>query len=276
MAHFILSAFADEISPDPVEQIKVLEASKVKFIEFRSIYQTNVLDLTDTQIADFKKLLDQHGFGLSAIGSPIGKIKADQPFEPHLIRFQRAIHLCGVFGIKNIRIFSYYLPEGDQWPKWKDEVFRRMEKKVELAKSAGVVLLHENEHGIYGDSPDRVHELLSRFSCDHFHAAFDPANYVFCGYDPWEGWLKARDYTTHFHVKDWVANEKHGCLAGTGGGLIPKIIADVQARGYTGFATLEPHLLGGGPTGGNTGPDLFPKAIEAFRAIVAKAGATHA
>jgi sugar phosphate isomerase/epimerase len=118
--------------------------------------------------------------------------------------------------------------------------------------------------------------LLSRFSCDHFHAAFDPANYVFCGYDPWEGWLKARDYTTHFHVKDWVANEKHGCLAGTGGGMIPKIIADVQARGYTGFATLEPHLLGGGPTGGNTGPELFPKAIEAFRAIVTKAGATYA
>ena len=144
MAHFILSAFADEISPDPVEQINVLAASKVKFIEFRSIHKTNVLDLTDAQISDFKKLLDQNGFGLSAIGSPIGKIKADQPFEPHLVRFQRAIHLCGVFGIKNIRIFSYYLPDGDQWPKWKDEVFRRMEKKVEFARKAGVVLLQEN------------------------------------------------------------------------------------------------------------------------------------
>lgn len=276
MAHFILSAFADEISPDPVEQINSLAASHVKFIEFRSIHNTNVLDLTDQQISDFKHLLEINGFGLSAIGSPIGKIKADQPFEPHLIRFQRAIHLCEVFGIKNIRIFSYYLPEGDQWPKWKDEVFRRMEKKVAIAKKAGVILLHENEHGIYGDSPDRVHELLSRFDGDHFHAAFDPANYVFCGYDPWEGWEKARDYTTHFHIKDWVANEKHGCLAGTGGGKIPQIIQDVQTRGYSGFATLEPHLLGGGPTGGNTGPELFPKAIQAFKDIVTKAGATFA
>ena len=29
MAHFILSAFADEISPDPLEQIKVLEAGEL-------------------------------------------------------------------------------------------------------------------------------------------------------------------------------------------------------------------------------------------------------
>ena len=28
---------------------------------------------------------------------------------------------------------------------------------------------------------------------------------------------------------------------------------------------MEPHLLGGGPTGGVTGPELFPKAVEAFQ-----------
>jgi hypothetical protein len=42
--------------------------------------------------------------------------------------------------------------------------------------------------------------------------------------------------------------------------------------GYQGYATLEPHLLGGGPTGGVTGPELFPKAVAAFKAIVEKAG----
>ena len=50
-----------------------------------------------------------------------------------------------------------------------------------------------------------------------------------------------------------------------------EVIAD--ALTYTGFATLEPHLLGGGPTGGVTGPDLFPKAVAAFRDILVKVGA---
>jgi len=38
---------------------------------------------------------------------------------------------------------------------------------------------------------------------------------------------------------------------------------------------MEPHLLGGGPTGGVTGPDLFPKAIAAFKKICDAIGATY-
>src|SRR3989475_7657757 len=81
---FTLSAFADEIDPDPIKQIDVLKLCGVRHIELRSILKTNVLDLTDAQVTDFKSLLDKNGFKLSAIGSPIGKIKIDQPFEPHL------------------------------------------------------------------------------------------------------------------------------------------------------------------------------------------------
>src|SRR6185369_7908332 len=109
---FILSAFADEIGPDPQLQVDVLKQCGVKHIELRSILKTNVLDLTDLQVAELKSLLDRNGFKLSAIGSPIGKVKIDEPFPPHLKRFQRAVDLCQVFGTRNIRIFSYYLPEG--------------------------------------------------------------------------------------------------------------------------------------------------------------------
>ena len=50
-------------------------------------------------------------------------------------------------------------------------------------------------------------------------------------------------------------------------------MADAVAMKYDGFATLEPHLLGGGPTGGVTGPELFPKAVAAFRTILNQVGA---
>src|SRR5262249_50849368 len=112
MAMFLLSAFADEISPDPSEQIEVLEHCGVRHIELRCILKTNVLDLTDLQVAEFRSLLDRRGFRLSAIGSPIGKTKIDQPFDAVLKRLDRALELCKVFETSNIRIFSYYLPDG--------------------------------------------------------------------------------------------------------------------------------------------------------------------
>lgn len=278
---FTLSAFADEIDPDPLKQIDILKSCGVRHIEFRSILGTNVLALSDAQIQDFKALLDKNGFKLSAIGSPIGKIKIDDPFEPHLEKFKRAIHLCGVFGTKNIRVFSYYPPDNfdGNWTPWRGEVIGRLTQQCELAKQAGVRLIHENEHRIYGDSPERITDLLStlrqKFDASVIGAAYDPANFVFCGYDPWQGWQASKPYTVHFHIKDWKAGAQHGSLAGEGQGRIPEVIADAVKMGYSGFATMEPHLLGGGPTGGVTGPELFPKAVAAFKKILEAAGAKY-
>jgi sugar phosphate isomerase/epimerase len=205
---FILSAFADEISPDPREQIAVLKSCGVRHIEFRSIYGTNVLALSEQEIRDFKKLLDGEGFKLSAIGSPVGKYPVDQPFEPHLDKLKHAIDLCGVFGTPNIRVFSFYPPGNDpnfdpkNWPAHRDEVMRRMRAMAELAAKSKVVLFHENEHRIYGDSPDRVLDLLTTVNSPSLRAAYDAANYTFCNYDPVEGWEKTKAYTEHFHIKE--------------------------------------------------------------------------
>lgn len=272
---FTLSAFADEISPDPREQIAVLKGCGVFHIEFRSIHKTNVLALTDEQIREFKKLLDGEGMKLSAIGSPIGKVAVDAPFEPHLDKFKRAMGLCGVFGTPNIRVFSYYppadVPFDGNWAPYRDEVIRRMCVKAELAQKAGLKLFHENEHKIYGDSPERVADLMTTVNNPALRSAYDAANWVFCGYDPVQGWELTKQYVEHFHIKDWKGSgtETHtGVIPGTGDGKIESSIRDAVKRGYKGFAVMEPHLRGGGPTGGVTGPDLFPLAVEAFRKIL--------
>jgi sugar phosphate isomerase/epimerase len=277
---FTLSAFADEIDPDPHKQIDILKQCGIRHIELRSIIKTNVLDLTDLQVSELKSLLDKNGFCLSAIGSPIGKVKIDEPFAPHLERFKRAIHLCRVFDTPNIRVFSYYLTEGGDWDDWRREVLDRMWQKCALAAKANVRLVHENEHRIYGDSPERVKDLMETVREQlsppaTFGAVYDPANYVFCGYDPWQGWQMTKEFTVHFHIKDWVKGEAHGRVAGEGHGRVAEVMADAVKRKYEGFATLEPHLLGGGPTGGVTGPELFPKAAAAFKKILDQAGASY-
>ncbi len=279
---FILSAFADEISPDPVEQVAVLKACQIRFIEFRSIYGTNVLKLSDAQIHDFKALLKGEGFGLSAIGSPIGKVPIDQPFAPHLDLFQRAIDLCQVFDCPRIRVFSYYPPANNptwngDWSAYRNEVMQRMQTKAELAAKAGVTLFHENEHNIYGDKPERVQDMLQTVNTPALCCAYDAANWVFCGYDPKLGWDLTKDYTTHLHIKDWKTRKDDtshgtGVLPGHGDGQMLYSLQDAVSRGYHGFAVMEPHLRGGGPTGGVTGPDLFPVAVQAFRDLLRQAG----
>ena len=279
---FTISAFADEISPDPREQVRVLKACGVRHIEFRSIHKTNVLALFDEQVKEFKRLLDGEGFKLSAIGSPIGKVPIDSPSAPETEKFKRALELCQVFGTPNIRVFSYYPPAyyhwENNWFPWREEVIRRLSVKVELAAQANVTLFHENEHRIYGDSPDRVANLLGTVNSPNLRAAYDAANYAYGDFDPVEGWEKTKAYTAHFHIKDWkrgghAAGHEHGVLPGTGDGNIPHSIRDAVKMGYRGFAVMEPHLRGGGPTGGVTGPDLFPYAVEAFRNILRAAGA---
>jgi 3-dehydroshikimate dehydratase len=269
---FTLSAFADEISPEPQEQLAVLARCGVRHLEFRSLFRTNVLDLTDEQVSAFKAQLDSHGFRLSAIGSPIGKVGIDQPFEPHLRRFERALELCQVFDTPRIRVFSYYKPEGTEWAAWRQQILDRLGEKVRRAERAGVVLLHENEHNIYGDSPERVADLFTALASPNLCAVYDAANYVFCGYDPWEGWQRTRAWTAHLHLKDWKAGANHGCLVGQGDGRWPDVLTAAVRDGYDGFATLEPHLLGGGPTGGVTGPDLFPSAAQACKDLLQRVG----
>lgn len=283
---FKLSAFADEISPDPREQVAVLKACGVRFIEFRSIHKTNVLALTDEQIAEFKRLISGEGIGLSAIGSPIGKVAVDAPFESHLDKLKRAIELCGVFGTRGIRVFSFYPPGNDpnfdpaNWPAHRDEVIRRLGAMADLAAKSNVVLFHENEHRIYGDSPDRVADILGTVNSPALRAAYDAANYTYGNFDPVEGWEKTKAFTSHLHIKDWkrgghAAGHEYGVIAGTGDGNIAYSITGAVEMGYKGFAVLEPHLRGGGPTGGITGPDLFPYAVQAFRDILDAAWAKY-
>ena len=182
-----------------------------------------------------------------------------------------------MFGTPNVRIFSYYPPENfdGNWAPYRDEVISRMRAKAKLAETAGLTLFHENEHRIFGDSPERVADLFASVKSPNFKAAYDPANFVHCGYDPLEGWRVSKPFLAHLHIKDWKKDASHGSIPGEGEGQIPAVMADAVNMGYQGFATMEPHLLGGGPTGGHTGPELFPKAVAAFKAILDKAGGKY-
>jgi sugar phosphate isomerase/epimerase len=260
-----LSAFADEISADPIEQLDCLESNGIRHVEFRSIHGINVMDLSETQHSEFRDLLRFRGFALSAIGSPIGKVAITEAFTPHLERFRLAMDLAQFYGTPNIRIFSYYLPAGEDPAKYRDTVMDRMSAKAQLASETGLSLFLENERGIYGDTALRVLDILQTVNSPSLGLAFDPANFLEVGESIEESWNLLKSRLSHFHVKDFDPETRKNVPAGQGAGQIPRLIAEAVATGYEGFCTLEPHLLLAAQSHGFTGPERFGEAATALK-----------
>ena len=110
MLKYILSGFADEISPDLDKQMQVLDSLDIHYIEARGVDGRNLCDYTLEEAKAVKKRLDEHGISLSAIGSPIGKIQITDPFEPHFEKFCHACDLADLFETKRIRISASIRP----------------------------------------------------------------------------------------------------------------------------------------------------------------------
>ncbi len=263
-----ISAFADEISQDPVEQVDVLARHGIRAIEFRAIHGTNVLDLSDAQHAEFRGLLDDRKFGLSAIGSPIGKMRITEPFAEHLDRFDRAMHLAEFYQAPRIRVFSFYMPPGEDPASHRDEVLARMAELARRAAARSITLFLENEKGIYGDTASRVADILETINSPALRHAFDPANYVEVRQPIDEAWARLRSFVSHFHVKDYDATLERNVPAGAGDGLIPRLLQEAADAGYDGYAVLEPHLTVAGLSSGFTGPERFAEAASALKAIL--------
>lgn len=280
-----LSAFADEISPDLDEQIAVLSSEKIHFLDLRSVENTNVLDLSDAQVARIKETLDAHGIGVAAIASPIGKVPIDSSFDEHLHRFERALTLARALQAPFIRIFSFYPPANQEGrvdsstirpAEYRDEVLRRLREMSSRARAAGVNLLHENEKDIYGDSIARCVDLLQSCSAPQFQAAFDPANFIQCGQTPYpDAYDALRPWVQYVHVKD-ARPDGSVVPAGEGVAHWPEFLQRLRADGYDGFLSLEPHLALAAQYRGFSGPDLFRQASQALQRLLQRLGWEYA
>jgi len=155
-----ITGFADEISQDPREQTATLKAENIRFLEFRAAWGKNVLALSAQELREFRKMLDGEGLRVSAIGSPVGKIKISEPFEPELARFKRSLEVADVMDAEWVRIFSYYPPDGGRIEEQREEVLRRMKLKVEAARGSRARLFNENESDLYGQSAENCLEII--------------------------------------------------------------------------------------------------------------------
>lgn len=268
-----LAAFADEIDPSIDLQIKHCKLNGVTHIELRSVNKINVLDLPAELQKEIKQKVANAGMGINCIGSPLGKVAIDKPWSEHLDRVKIAIERAHFFGAKTIRVFSYYPAGGEgkgPTAPLKDEVIKRFKDKVALLKGTDIVMVHENEKGIFGEGVKHCAELMAAVNDKQLRTAFDFANFVQAKEKPLDNWPLLKPYTTHIHIKDARLSDGGVVPAGEGDGQIEPILVDAYKSGYRGFLTLEPHLKVAGHSHGETGPELFKTAVDALKKILSR------
>lgn len=240
MANFILSAFADEAATSLEGQINALLSNGIYHIEPRNINGKAILEHTEDELSEIARKLSENGIKVNSLGSPIGKYKIEDGIEPHFALFEKALKAAKILGTENIRMFSFFIPEGEG-AKYKDEVIKRLSLMTNTAKKHGINLCHENEAKIYGETPEAVAELLK--NVPELFAIFDPANYRMAGCDVIAGINSSFINFKYMHVKDAIFSEQMIVPAGEGEGKIPEIINMIDERvdGDV-YLTLEPHL----------------------------------
>ena len=242
MENFTITGFSDEISEVTVEQFKHLNTLGIEYFEPRGIDGKNIAELSDEDVAILKEKMQKYGIKVSSIGSPIGKISITDDFEAHKEKLLRVIKTAKALGTKYIRVFSFFIPKDEAPEKYTDEVIFRMKEMAKLAEENDIILLHENEKGIYGDIAPRCRKILEAVNSPNLRAVFDPANFVQCGQKVYpEGYELLKDYVVYVHIKD--AKENGDVVpAGYGLGNVGNVLGSLKASGYKGFLSLEPHL----------------------------------
>jgi len=235
MKKYKLCAFADEAGALLSEQIDALKGNNIPCIELRNVDHVNVSDITVDTAKEIRKKLDAAGIAVWALGSPIGKIGIDDPFEPHLDTFKRLLEVGAVLDAKALRMFSFYLPKGSDFDTYKDSVLEKLAKLCEAAKGSGITLCHENEKGIFGDTASRCRLLLDNLP--ELKAVFDPANFIQTEQDTLEAWALLHHRVEYLHIKDAF---KGGDVvpAGMGIGNLAEILSKFTGE----VLSIEPHL----------------------------------
>lgn len=229
-----LCAFSDEANPTLAGQIEAMRRNGIALTELRSVSGKNVKDLTLEEAAQIRSELDAAGIAVWSIGSPLGKVDITVDIDEYLKVVAHVCELANVLGAKRIRMFSFFNAYDQS-----EKVYEYLGRMVEVANKYGVMMCHENEKDIYGDTLERV--LLIMQNVQGLYYVYDPANFLQVEQPAAETLKALHDKTEYFHIKDVIAATGQIVPAGHGDGMIDMLVSMIDPQKDT-VLTLEPHL----------------------------------
>ena len=264
---FRISVINDEISPDFDHVCSVVSRDfGLNWIELRSMWGKNTMDLSDAQIAEAKKILAKYNLQVTDIASPL--FKTDWPGAPRSpygskgdmhgaveVAFKhqdelldRAISLAKQFNTGKVRCFDFW--RLDDVAPYRDAIDEKLRSAAEIAGKQDILLVLENEFECNTATGREAARTLSAIPSPHLALNWDPANAVMRGEldafpAAWETLPKNRVH--HCHVKNAVKNADGKIeWSPVGKGFIDWTaqFRALQQIGYRDAVSLETHWHG--------------------------------
>lgn len=266
---FKIAVINDEISPDFDHACSVAARDfGMKWIELRSMWHKNVMDLNDQEIAEAKKILSKYGLQVTDIGSPL--FKTDWPGAPrskfsskgdmHGAReeefkrqdqiLEHSIALAKQFGTNKVRCFDFWRIE-DVKP-YRAAIDEKLRKAAETAGKQGLLLVLENEFECNTATGREAARTLSAVKDPHLALNWDPGNAVMAKeFDAFPvAWkMLPKERIHHCHCKNAVKDASGKVSwAPVGKGIIDWTaqFRALKQVGYRGAVSLETHWRGAG------------------------------
>ena len=232
-----LTGFADEVSSNIEDQIRVTKELGWNAIEARSIGESNIHDISDADFENVCKALLDNGIHINCFGSTIANWskKISDPFEISLQEVERTISRMHRLNVKLVRIMSYARCPGSE--QYAEKRFRRLKVICDKFLDAGITPLHENCMNYGGMSWMHTLELINNIS--GLRLVFDTGNPVISKdysktedrkQDSLEFFKKIHEHVEHIHIKDAFLDGDKECFVfpGEGDAKIVDILKELK------------------------------------------------
>ena len=265
---FHVSVINDEIGPDFGRVVEIVSKEfGLEWIELRSMWKKNVMDLDDKEIAESRRLLDSAKLRVTDIASPIFKVdwpgaplskvaekrdtfSADFKFKQQDELLDKSFEIARAFGTDRVRIFDFWRLD-DQTP-YRAAMDDKLREAADKAAKKNIILILENEFACNTATGAEAARTLDAVKAKNFMVNWDPGNAAMRGEVAYpDGYNKLpKERIGHVHCKD-IQKKASGSgqeWAAMGRGTIDWVgqFRALKQQGYHYATSLETHWRGAG------------------------------
>ena len=259
-----LGVITDGISREFEHALSVMNETGLEYAELQYLWEKEVGDLNDAEIAKAQSLLKAHEMKVSCIsrhnfaGMLVGDTEVgDGNYNRHMDGLQRCIDMALELGTNVVRIMSfrremilfgssgadYWVTSTGAW----DKLLKLLESPVKLAEEKNINLVLETGNNAMVPSAWLGKKLIDDIGSDSLRILWDPANSLYANEPTYpDGWEALKDgYIGHFHIKDAKVNMPHAhvefCEMGKGdmAPYLDPLANEMKLNNYNGYISLE-------------------------------------
>ena len=238
-----LSAFTDEINPDPARAVQLAAAWNIPCVEVRSLPNGRFPMVTDAELEEFHKIVTGAGLSVSGVSPGFCKCPVDDPSVPQTLAegLPRACEWAQRWGTDLVSCFAFVRDDSPSVPV---AVVERMAQIAEITAQNGCRLVLENEAACWGATGLEAAEIIRQIGSDQFTLLWDPGNSARAGSTcPYpDEYEQLKDLVTHVHLKNFDPTTGQWSLMEKGVVDWPAQFAALKRDQYDGFVVIETHL----------------------------------